>query len=266
MRHNRQTVNWRKLTADDLKECLAIQPARSGAEFVSAADVLPAWRWLLRERGFSGVVVSEAAASETAACGAAIFVAREWVDQELGNPRPGLNARLIEKVIREGGQSVLNWEGVARGNAEGTLDLLILFANWRAELKPEEVSEAQMHLAMSFLELHRGYRLKRMLTEAVDSGDIAHLNSVPSWRNISTFDEWFAANPHTSFNRDRALGLVTYESCMMEPGTVAMSLFRHRQPTLGLNDNEQSLLLSALRRVSDEEIARDLHISESAVR
>jgi hypothetical protein len=244
------------MTPDDLKECLAIQPGRSGAEFVSASDVLPAWKWLLRQRGFAGVVVESSSGNYIAACGAVIFVTSEWVDQELQTPRPGLNARLIAGVVQEGGKPIMTWDGVARANAEGKLDPVMLLGNWRTDLlTPTEASEAKMHLAVSFFELHRGYGINRLITEAVDSADLAYLGYHPAWKVVSTFEKWFAENPDTSFNRDRAIGLVSYQA-----------LFRHHRPALGLDDNAQTLLLSALRYTSDKEIARDLYISESAVR
>jgi hypothetical protein len=233
---------------------------------VDPSEALAAWRWLVRQPCVNGVVILDPTADFLAGCGIGVFVSSEWLDLEIASPKPGLNSRVIASIVNNEPRIVLEYDQIATANANGCLDVLILYSNWRTDLlSREQVSTVHMHLAMGFLDVYCGYRLQRIVDEATNESYIAHLNTVPAW-TLSSFDDWFASNPESSYNRDRALGVVTYDSCMSAPGTVAMTLFQHRKPTLGLRSADQSLLLAALDHVSDKAIAEELHISTSAVR
>src|SRR4029078_13135437 len=100
--------SWRKTQASDLGKCLRLHPAKNGSEIVGHSRALRAWQQLFETSHAtrSAVVeMSEGSRAEIVGFGLASLVKKNFADDEVGNPRPGLNARIIESIVN--GHSVI---------------------------------------------------------------------------------------------------------------------------------------------------------------
>src|SRR5215469_2025522 len=91
----------RDFRADDLLECLSINPGRIGDELVGRARAIEIWRSLISSRSFTSAVIqadSPIAGQQIVGFGASVFVQPGFVDEEFSSPRPGLNARVFARI------------------------------------------------------------------------------------------------------------------------------------------------------------------------
>jgi hypothetical protein len=96
--------SWRKTQAADLAKCLQLHPAKNGAEVVGPARVVGAWQQLFKMPHATRsalVEMHEKNRVEIVGFGFASFVKKSFVEEEIRNPRPGLNSRIIESVVEE---------------------------------------------------------------------------------------------------------------------------------------------------------------------
>src|SRR4029077_8934721 len=91
------------------------------------------WKSLLDNPAFqANVIESERALAghKIVACGMGVFVTREFADQEIRNPRPGLNSRIIAGIAS--GESILLTRAqIGVGNAEDGNDFVNMYGTWR---------------------------------------------------------------------------------------------------------------------------------------
>jgi len=248
-------MKWRAACADDLIECLGIEPRHLGHQIVGCERALTIWSALLRSRSFnSTVLVADISgfANRIIGFGSSVFVTADFATQELQQPRPGLNDRLIASVAS--GRSVVRPESEL-GCAGDALDIVILSGNWLGEgLSPEQVAEAQMRLAYIFVECHVGYRLNRILCEATGDPQYRSLESSGGvWRKVE------------GFTGDRTLFVMTRDARLVN-GSLAASLFRYKEPVLHLRDTDKHLLVEALHGGTDGELAVRLNLSSSSIK
>jgi hypothetical protein len=251
----------RHLIEQDLIECLLIRPERLGDEIVGRARAIKAWKNLIRSRSFFSVVIESlrpVAGQRIVAFGADAFVSRAFAEAEISNPRPGLNSRIIASVV-SGASVILSEQEVRAANTRGGLDMVILCGSWReCVLNQPAISEVCTHLSASFLQLHRGYRIFRILTETVGEAEKRQYEATHAWRIIRSFD----GPPEAS----RAFGIITREEALAVTGSFIGPLFHHREPVLQLRDADQRLLLTALDGLTDQELAVKLNLSLPAVK
>lgn len=261
---------WRGLREEDLAACLNVDPRRIGAESIGHSRAQHAWTELARSCSFNAAVIEAdppIASHRIVAFGASVFVSRAFAEEEISNPRPGLNARIIASV--DSGQPVvLNEAQLRSANTEGRLDLVVLCPQWRKDaLNADQIAEAQMLLASSFLQDHLGFRLNRCITEMLDEEEReSYAEASGVWRTISNFSEFYSQHPDTDWNRGRSLSVITRQEAFRVPGHIAAMLFQHREPVLGLREADQQLLRAALTGLTDDELARSLHIRLPAVK
>src|SRR5579872_3198877 len=96
------SFSWRKTRLGDLPECLRLHPARNGAEIVGQTRVPKAWLELLEMGHATRSAVVEMCANgrtEIVGFGLGSFVKKSFAEAEINQPRPGLNARVIESVV-----------------------------------------------------------------------------------------------------------------------------------------------------------------------
>jgi hypothetical protein len=254
---------WRRIDARDLMECLSVGPACIGEELVGHTRAIEAWKKLIQSRSFQSAVIETSppiAGHRIVGFGASVFVSRDFVDQEISNPRPGLNARIIASVDC-GAPVVLGDAALRCANTRDGLDLVVLYARWRNEvLSVEGISEVQWLLASSFLDLHYGYRMNRWVIE------VEREPWTRAWRIISDFGDFHRLHPHSRWPQGRCLAVITREDAFGAPGSIPALLFQRREPLLQLRDADQQLLTAALHDLTDEELAGALNIQVSGVK
>ncbi|MEO8052553.1 MAG: hypothetical protein ABI833_19260 [Acidobacteriota bacterium] len=247
----------RNLRQEDLIECLEIQPSRMGTELVGRSEALRAWNELIRSRSFNCIVLEAdlvAHGRRIVGFGASAFVSPAFASDELANPRPGLNSRIIASIVN-GKPVVLSEAELRFANTAGDLDLVILYGSFEnCLLSEDERSDGFTMMGASFLEQHLGYRISQMINEVVDDVEKYYNDRTHAWREISTYAEFWEVNPASTWDRRRALHLIS-RNYFSRNGVMIDLLFLRRTPVLELRDADQQLLAAALGGSTDEELA-----------
>jgi len=251
----------RDFCVEDLLECLSINPSRIGAEIVGRARAIEIWKSLISSRSFTSAVIqadSSSAGHRIVGFGASVFVQQRFVDDELSTPRPGLNARVLASI--DSGKSVVLCEQELRAaNTTGGLDSLILYGSWRHDgLSPESVHEVSACMGFSYVEIHRGYRLNRLITETAGREERMALDASRVWRAFRHFDQ--------PGHEPRSLWVITREDSLAVKANIINPLFIHKKPVLCLRDADKQLLLAAINGLTDDELSLKLGLTLNAVK
>ena len=263
-------LSWRKTRAADLAQCLGLHPAKNGSEIVGHARARDAWRQLLElpyaTRGAT-VEMHKNGCAEIVGFGLASFVKKSFVQQEVRDPKPGLNARIVESIVK-GDSVVATYAEVRDANTRADLHQVILDTSWKREgLTAIQVDEVRVVLGRAYQELFAGYRFSRILVELVDEIDLWHVRGLKAFQTVDEFEEFHRANPRAKWNRDRRLIDVTLDSIRGDPHSVAAALFQHHlRPQFALTRSEQELLELALDGVDDAAAAKSLFVTLPAIK
>ena len=252
----------------DLLDGLSVDPTHAGFELVGEAKALAVWNTLLCSPAFHSVIVEAdppVGQHKILGFGASVYVVPEFVDAQLANPQPGLNARLV-KCIDAAEPVVLNEKGIRHQNTYAGLDMVIFYGCWRNCVPPESLREMQMLLATAFVEKHIGHRHNRFLYEATNETDRIFMRDSHVYRFVSHFDDFHRQNSGNTWNRDRSLGIATRAEALSVPGSAMAMLFHYHEPKLRLHDSDQELLSAALTGLTDRELAEKLDLKVGAVK
>jgi hypothetical protein len=249
---------WRPISETDLSNCLEIQPACMGDQIVGRSTALRIWKSLLANPAFqANVIESERvlAGHKIVACGMGVFVERAFADREIESPRPGLNARIIAGIAS--GESILPSRAqIGAGNAGDGNDFVNMYGTWRdGVMDSDQLGEVQALLGTSFVEHFAGYRFNRVLKEAIGRSRIALARATGTYRVVAEFEE-----------TESALVVVTRESVLTAPYSVAATMYRYQPPVLRLRPAEQRLLVAALAGKTDAELSAELELSIEAIK
>jgi hypothetical protein len=262
-------VFGRPARVGDLETALSIDPFSFGGELVGRSKALAAYAQLVRtERMFSTVVEMPLAdgGRQMIGFGGALFVSDAFFQEEIGDPKPGLNSRIIASMVRKK-PVVLTHDEVRRDNTTGGLNVVITHAAWVPNmLNAVQTNAFESVLSYAFFQLMRGYRLRRFFREAGSAEAIAHVKSQRVFAQMVTFDRFHAAHPDSRWNHDRALFVAEREHCLSLPGSVASMLFAYSEPVMRLRDTDQELLLAALDGLTDGELADVLDLKLPALK
>jgi hypothetical protein len=249
---------WRAISEADLSECLEIQPACIGDQIVGRGAALRIWKSLLDNAAFkANVIESERALAgrKIVACGMGVFVTKAFADREIRAPRTGLNSRILEGIA-SGEPTLLTSAQIGAGNAGDGNDFVNMYGTWRdGVMTADQLAEVQTLLGTSFVEHFAGYRFNRVLKEAIGRSRIDLARATGTYRVIAEFEE-----------TDSALVVVTRESVLTAPYSVAATMYRYQPPVLRLRPAEQRLLAAALGGETDAELSADLGLSIEAIK
>lgn len=262
--------SWRKTQAKDLAKCLQLHPAKNGAEIVGPARALSAWQQafeMYHSTRSAVVEMREKNRVEIVGFGFASFVKRSFAEEEVRNPRPGLNSRIIESIT-DGNAVIATYAEVREANTRGDLQQVMLDTSWKnGPLTAAQVDEVRVLLGRAYQELFAGYHFSRILTEMVDELDMWHIRGQRSFRILDRFENFRRANPRTKWNADRILLEVTLDTMRADPHSVAAGLFQHHvQPQFAFTQGEQELLELALAGADDASIAKSLFVTLPAIK
>jgi len=249
---------WRPISEADLSTCLDIQPECLGDKIVGRSTALRIWRTLLDNPAFqANVIESERplAGRKIVGCGMGVFVTKAFADREIKSPRPGLNSRIIAGIA-SGEPVVLTRTQIAAGNAGDGIDFVNMYGTWRdGIMNADQLAEVQALLGTSFIEHFAGYRFNRVLKEAIGHSRIALARATGTYRLVAEFQE-----------SESALAVVTRESILTAPYSVAAKMYRYQAPVLRLRPAEQKLLAAALAGKTDAELSANLALSIEAIK
>ena len=251
-------VTWRPAAWKDVESGLSIPRANRGDAVVAGEAALQGWKSLFQDPFFASAVLESNPLSgghRVVGFGASVLVSAKFAEAEVANPRPHLTSRIVASVCS--GESVLATRSeIARANANGGVNVVILTGNWRDEiLNAADRQTVKTLLALSFAEWHMGYRIQRIFQETTNELTREFLQHSVVYKAIAEFPE---------------LGLSTYlitsESVREVSASLGNVLFDYREPMLRLRDSDQQMLLAALRGATDCEISDALGIGISAVK
>ena len=254
-------MHWRPFRESDLPFCLDMQPPCLGDQLVGRNAALQVWKSLVQRPAFLATVIESEhpiAGNRITACGMGVFVRREFADCEISEPQAGLNSRVILNLARSAPDAspILDREEIGQGNARGGLDFVNLYGTWRdGVLNATELSEVKALLGTGFAEQFTGYRFNRVLKEAIGEERIALARATGTYRLIAEY-------PKT----ESALFVVTPDSALSAPYSVAASIYRYHAPVLRLRPAEQQLLTAALSGQTDAELSEELGLSIEATK
>jgi hypothetical protein len=260
---------WRTIGEADLPELQDISPGGMGSEIVGPQRTLEVWRGLIDQPSFFGSLVE----SETPLCGhrvigfgAGVYVTSGFMEAELAEPRPGMAARLIAS-IDSGHSEVLDYEEIRTANSADGLYGMFFDAAWRRSvLSPDQDAEARALIPYGMFRGLEGNRFRLFVREAPTAFAIEHTWSHRVLRMVTDFAQFFAENPSSKWNRDRALFLCAREDALAVPASIPALLFSGRDPVMGLHKCDQELLRAALKGLTDQELADELGLGLPAVK
>jgi hypothetical protein len=263
------SIQWRPMRPKDVRGCVEIVAShpvvgsRYGAAIQQLAKV---WLNLIGQEAFRAIVFEEVTVRSTRLLGAGVsaFLRDDFFQQLKTPPVPWIGSALTERIV-SGSSSLLSNKEIREANADGGLNLVV----WEGIVRPEDFLRPEVNMAAvnAFVEQHRGFLLKEVISQTINSeqltsslnGGAMFLNSDGSYTSVLPDQpEALVAQPHF-------IG-ITRELAFSHPGTWLGSLFIYQSPQFDFRPSEQRLLLTALRGGTDEELSDDLGISLSAVK
>ena len=249
---------WRPIREADLFECLEIQPACIGDQIVGRTTALRVWKDFLSSQSLQANVIESEhplAGHRIVACGMGVFVSAAFADREIRIPRPGLNSRIVASAA-SGESVVLGRAEIAAGNAGTGVDFVNMYGTWcDGIMNAHQLAEVHALLGTSFVEHFAGYRFNRVLKEVIGASQIALACATGTYRLVAELQK-----------SERALAVVTRESALAAPYSLAARMYRYKCPLLRLRPSEQRLLSVALTGKTDHELSAELGLSIEAVK
>lgn len=188
--------------------------------------------------------------------------AREY----LAAPYPHFELELLCEAARNAGrQPFLGYDEIARANYDMGLTLFpLLWLQQPSDLNDPQARALLLGSQQSFIRIHRGYRLSRILKET--TADRAGAFIAAGFREVCRLA------PGTPLRTGGALVQehVVFEANRSDvekspPGTAISHLFAYQPPCGGFTRSEKQILSWSVEHHTDEEIAERLGITPAAV-
>ena len=263
-------LRFRPMRPKDIRECVEIvgEHPLLGPQYGSViSDLRSVWLGLLGREAFRGVVFEDAKDSQvrTVGVGVSVFVSDDFLLELKTPPFFWIGPELTKRLLC-GHSPLLSDKQVRQANANGGLNLV----TWVGPLNADHLQSAEGLALMiaAFVDAHRGFLLKEItahamtlenLEGAIRSGGLFF--SLVEGRYVESLDRPL----HEIHAAPYIIGL-TRELAMSRVGTWVGSLFVYQPPQFGFRPSEQRLLLAALQGGTDENLAKTLGISLSAVK
>jgi hypothetical protein len=249
-------MTCRECCRENLGRCLAIEPRHLGDERVGSKQARLNWCELIQRRGFNSIVLEDETPQgrRPIACGASVFVTKEFADQELRYPRIGLVSRLIQSLSTPHPAVLSDYE-VVHADATRPMDVAMLQGSWLQNLRPEQEEQLRLLLPFSFVEFHTGYPINRVFNETVTQIQHDFQFSAGVFHLLKSYPA-----------QERSLLMMDETSARSVSGSIATKLYRYQAPVLSLRDTEKHLLSEALNGGDDQEIAVRAHLAVVSVK
>jgi hypothetical protein len=246
-------------------EIIASHPvigARYGAE---TKNLGRAWLQLLDSEAMTTAVFEEVEKGRVslAGVGVGVFVRDEFVRELKGRRQFWFGPELAKRVLN-GNSPVLSDKEVREANSGKGLNELV----WETLPRQDFAERTELYHLMggAYIEIHRGFRLKEMITSqaegprrlqwAIDAGGLYWDPKGARYvKSIKKGVEEFARNP-------QIVG-ITRELEFGRPGSWVGSLFDYRPPRFWFSASEQRLLIHNIRERTETNgvLAKELGVS-----
>ncbi len=244
-------LRWRPMKPNDVAGCAEIIAAHPviGRRYGSAIkDLRRSWLRLLGSEAMTTAVFEEVEKSRVtlAGVGIGVFVRDEFIRELKSRPQFWFGPELANRVLN-GNSPVLSDKEVREANSGAGLNELV----WETLPQPGFAERSDMYHLMgrAYIEIHRGFRLKEMITSqaespqrlqwAIDAGGLCwDPKSARYVKSIKKGPQEFSRSPHI-------VG-ITRELERGRPGSWVGSLFDFQPPRFYFSAGEQRLLMSAI--------------------
>jgi DNA-binding transcriptional ArsR family regulator len=265
------SLRYRQMGPEDVPRCVSVVAAHPviGPRYGKAiTDLSAAWLRLLDSEAKSTVVFEELqdARVRILGVGVSVFVNDDFMREVKTPPLFWIGPELARRIAR-GNSPLLTGRALRDANTRGGLNLL----TWEGCIRPEDAKRAETYnrMILAFMEEHRGFLWKEIIgaqahsaetvRSMLKSGGALFDPAKKSWVDSYERDlQEFIAKPHL-IGLDR-------ETALSRPGSWVGGLFDYEPPRCGFSHGEQRLLSSALGGETDEQLARALGISRSAIK
>jgi len=266
-------LRWRPMQPADVDACVAIVTAhpvigpRYGADIENLGR---AWRCPLGSAAITRAVVErlDQKPARIVGVGVDVFVRDEFIREIKTPPLRWIGPELARRVTGQD-SPVLTDDEVRDANSGDGLNVLV----WEAIVAPEFALRSELfHLLVGgYVETHRGFLLKEMISAQVDSVELL-LGAVEAgglyWNPAHQTYEKAAPEPAEIFAARPHLIGITRELQLALRGSWVSTLFDYHPPRFGFSRGEQQLLQTALKsfRGTDQELAVALQLSVPTVK
>jgi hypothetical protein len=264
-------VLLRPMLAKDVPGCiqlLASHPAECYRYGRLLSRLPAAWKSLLRSESLITSVLedTEAHLCHPQAFGVSAFVTDEFL-RHCKTPLPLWVGRELVRSVSRNDSPILTPEEVRSVNSRDGLNLVV-WAGVVCPLREEDRTRWLTELTNSFMQEHRGFKLKEVVTQPPD---------VPTVRVVLNSGALLWQSGDGCYVEARNLNLerlIRYpfilganrEVAMRTMGTWASTLFLYNPPSIYFRPAEQKLLRAALKGPTDEELSNELDVSLSFVK
>lgn len=260
-------LTYRPATEEDVESCvgLLLEPFMYVPAIRSRLAAL--WRGWLR----SGLMQMTVLEDETrpprirrVAFGNSVFVSDSFMREARAGLPPYISARITERYLADS-SPILDPNSVRKAIAGDGLNLVVLHIGWPEEiLDAEEIRRVKAKLVEAFFFTHAGYPIKDFMQEVCSLEEMRRgvAAGLAVYNDYSGY--WAKNSQEEPPDRERPY-LLGVDRDNASEGSYVAPVFLYTPPRFFFTSGEQELLQLALIDKTDEEMARALHISESAV-
>ena len=268
-------MRYRPMQPNDVRESVEIiakNPVISSRYGSAIADLPAAWLRLLSCKAGDGWVFQAEEGQRAPICmvGVSVIVNDDFVRELKTPPHFWSGPELTRRVLR-GDSPLLSEKQLREANSHGGLNLIV----WESCASRESERDPELYrFAMEgFVQVHRGYLWKEIISQPTESADRLHwtlktgglLWDVAADRYVDTLNgeaEEIVSRPHIVGVRRKEL----LEQPWLGAASWVGRLFDYHPPFLGFNRSEQRVLASALTGATDEHLSQTLETSVPAIK
>ncbi len=264
------SIRHRQMRPKDVRECadiVAAHPILGPRYGIGITDLQPAWLRVLGREAFMPVVFEEVCGPDVRILGAGVtaFVSDDFMRELKTPPLFWIGPELAGRVVR-GDCPLLSDKEVRVANSRVGLNLIV----WQIGILPDDLKRPDVtsEAMTAFIRLHGGFLLKELI---VQPETVEHLHGLRNAGGLllnpadGSYGEFHVSEAHDFLTAPCNIG-GTRERVLGQPVSWAFLLFVYQPPRCGFSRSEQRLLFSALDGGTDEELAKTLHVSVSAVK
>lgn len=265
-------LRHRAMQPGDIRECVDIVANHPviGPRYGRAIKDLPeAWLRLLQCEAKRAVVVYADEGPRAPICfsGVTTIVQDDFL-QDLKAPSHFWIGPELTRRITKGESPLLTGRQLREANSRDGLNLVC----WESCIRPEyETSgEVQRYMVSAFIQEHRGYRWKEVISAQCWSPD--HLDFILKtggrlWDPLAgSYTSTLSTNSSEIISQPHVVGITRDLELGDWAGSWVGALFDYHPPKLALNRSEQLLLSCALPGATDEQLAGILETSLPSVK
>jgi hypothetical protein len=264
------TLRYRRMKPKDVATCvkfIADNPVvgpRYGTDFSQLASAVEAVLHLESVRAFTFEEHNDAGTVRPFACAIMGFITDNFLQRSKQPPYFWVGPE-IARLTRTGKTPFLSDEQLREANALRGLNTTTWL--WGISLRDILRPEIRMYTMEAFHTELRGFRLAHLMGQATGMEELESILRSGGLLLSATGEVLDQPNtPLEHVVRNPHLFVMTRELLASQIGSWTSSLFVYQEPRIGFSRSEQGLLEVALRGGTDEELARELDISLSAVK